>query len=137
VILADTVGFIARLPHGLVEAFKATLEETREADLLLHVSRRGERRSAMTTALEVQAVLEEIGAGERPVLEVYNKIDLLESSRASIATRRRARSAYGSAQNGVGLDLLAEALAERLGGDMLARGCRTRPGPVPPARRAV
>jgi GTP-binding protein HflX len=127
VILADTVGFIARLPHGLVEAFKATLEETREADLLLHVvDAASEERD--DNRLEVQAVLDEIGAGQHPVLEVYNKIDLLESApridrdEAGVPVR-----VWISAGQRLGLDLVAEALAERLGGDMLAEAVELRP----------
>ncbi len=75
VLLADTVGFIHKLPHQLVEAFKGTLEEVREADLLLHVI-----DVAQSTwpeqAQVVEAVLEEIGAGDRPAIRVFNKTDL-------------------------------------------------------------
>ena len=127
VILADTVGFIARLPHGLVEAFKATLEETREADLLLHVvdaasAERDDNRH------EVRAVLEDIGAAERPQLEVYNKIDLL-GSRARIErdAQGRPRRVWLSAVTGAGVDLLLDALAERLGGDLFADAVTLRP----------
>ncbi len=77
-LLTDTVGFIEKLPHQLVEAFKATLEETVLADLLLHVvdaSEPEERR--LTDIRAVDAVLEEIGAGEKPRLLVLNKADLL------------------------------------------------------------
>jgi GTPase len=115
VVLADTVGFIRDLPHGLVEAFKATLEEVSEADLLLHVI------DAAATDLDMQraqvlAVLEEIGAGDRPVLEVHNKIDLLGDA------PRMDRDEHGapvrvalSARTGLGLELLGDALAERFG----------------------
>lgn len=127
VILADTVGFIARLPHGLVESFKATLEETREADLLLHVldaaseDRNDNRR-------EVQAVLEEINADKRPVLEIYNKIDLLESPpRIDRDEQGRPCRVWLSAQQGEGIDLLAQALAERLGEDFFAQQVELRP----------
>lgn len=126
-VLADTVGFIARLPHGLVEAFKATLEETREADLLVHVvdaasDDRDDNR------LEVQAVLEEIGANERPVLEVYNKIDLLEMQpRIDRDDEGRPYRVWVSAEKGLGLDLVLEALAERLGEDVLAQDVELRP----------
>ena len=127
VILADTVGFIARLPHGLVEAFKATLEETREADLLLHVvdaasAQRDDNRH------EVRAVLEDIGAAERPQLEVYNKIDLLESgARIERDAQGRACRVWLSAVTGAGVDLLLDALAERLGGDLFADAVTLRP----------
>ncbi|MEQ8802460.1 MAG: ribosome rescue GTPase HflX, partial [Haliea sp.] len=74
VILADTVGFIAHLPHKLVEAFKATLEETVSADLLLHViDVAAEARE--DNIHQVEAVLEEIGAADIPLLQVYNKLD--------------------------------------------------------------
>ena len=127
VILADTVGFIARLPHGLVEAFKATLEETREADLLLHVvdaasAERDDNRH------EVRAVLEDIGAAERPQLEVYNKIDLLGSgARIERDAQGRACRVWLSAVTGAGVDLLLDALAERLGGDLFADAVTLRP----------
>ncbi|MEO1079945.1 MAG: ribosome rescue GTPase HflX [Pseudomonadota bacterium] len=127
-ILADTVGFIARLPHGLVESFKATLEETREADLLLHVidaaseDRDDQRR-------EVEAVLGEIGAMERPVLEVYNKIDLLETEprieRDELGAPRRV---WLSAEHGYGTEHLLEALAETLGGGLETREVELGPG---------
>ena len=82
-LLTDTVGFIEKLPHQLVEAFKATLEETVLADLIVHVvdaAAPEERRLADMTA--VDEVLEEIGAGEKPRLLVLNKADLLDEERA-------------------------------------------------------
>ena len=127
VIVADTVGFIARLPHALVESFKATLEETREADLLLHVvdaasADRDDNRH------EVRSVLKEIGAEERPELEVYNKIDLLETgARIERDEQGRPRRVWLSAATGVGVDLLLEALAERLGRDLFADAVTLRP----------
>ena len=114
IVLADTVGFIARLPHGLVESFKATLEETREADLLLHVidaasDNRDDNRH------EVETVLEEIDALECPRLEVYNKIDLLESGpRIDRDDQGRPTRVWLSAESGAGLDLLEEALRDLL-----------------------
>ncbi|MEM9317066.1 MAG: ribosome rescue GTPase HflX, partial [Pseudomonadota bacterium] len=120
-VLADTVGFIARLPHGLVESFKATLEETREADLLLHVvdaaseDRDDQRR-------EVEAVLGEIGALERPMLEVYNKIDLFEAAPRIERDETGAPSrVWLSAEHGEGTEQLLEALAETLGGGLETR----------------
>jgi GTP-binding protein HflX len=77
VMLADTVGFIHRLPHMLVEAFKATLEEVRVADLLLHVVDASSPLASERIAV-VDAVLEEIGAGNTPRLMVLNKADLIE-----------------------------------------------------------
>jgi len=120
-ILADTVGFIARLPHDLVESFKATLEETREADLLVHVidaaseDREDQRR-------EVEAVLAEIHADTRPVLEVYNKIDLLETAaRIDRDDAGQPQRVWLSAARGRGVDLLLEALAERLGHGLVTK----------------
>src|SRR5690606_9863723 len=78
-LVTDTVGFIRKLPHQLVEAFKATLEETRLADLIVHVVDGSApvegRREAMAA---VDSVLEEIGADDQPRLLVYNKLDLLD-----------------------------------------------------------
>jgi GTP-binding protein HflX len=82
VLLTDTVGFIRKLPHGLVEAFKATLEEVVQADLLLHVVDISHPQAEEQIAA-VNAVLAEIGAGEKPVLMVFNKIDQITGSRAA------------------------------------------------------
>src|SRR4051794_20577175 len=78
-LVTDTVGFIRKLPHQVVEAFKATLEETRLADLIVHVVDGSEPAAARDEAIAaVDSVLEEIGAGDRPRLLVFNKLDLLE-----------------------------------------------------------
>ena len=121
VVLADTVGFIAQLPHGLVEAFKATLEETREADLLLHVvDAADEDRDHHRT--EVAAVLDEIGAGDRPLIEVYNKLDLLETSpRTDRDAEGSAQRVWLSAATGAGCEQLGEVIAEALGDTLLER----------------
>lgn len=119
VVLADTVGFIAHLPHRLVEAFKATLEETRSADLLLHVvdaasEERGEQ------AAQVREVLAEIGAEEVPQLEVYNKIDLLEvAPQVDRDEDGRPCRAWVSASTGAGLPELMAAIGELVGDDMV------------------
>ncbi len=111
VILADTVGFIRRLPHDLIEAFKATLEEVVQADLLLHVvdSSSPERHDAMT---RVNQVLTEIGADALPQIIVFNKIDLVERA------PRLERNANGaitkvwlSARTGDGVEFLKQALS--------------------------
>ena len=115
VVLADTVGFVRDLPHELVAAFRSTLSEAREADLLLHVidaddPLRDERIN------QVDEVLTEIGAGEIPQLMVFNKIDRIEGAHARIDQRGDERSAvWLSARDGVGLDLLRQALGDRLG----------------------
>jgi|TARA_Y100001968_G_scaffold81624_1_gene72722 GTP-binding protein HflX len=120
VILADTVGFIRHLPHKLVEAFRATLEESSQADLLLHVidAADEERESNVD---QVHHVLGEIGALELPMLEVYNKIDLIDGFEPQIQRDEDgvAVRVWISARQGRGLDLLAQAIAERLGDDIV------------------
>jgi len=121
VILADTVGFISHLPHRLVEAFKATLEETRNADLLLHVVDAASEDRA-EHALQVREVLREIGAEDVPQLEVYNKIDLLETTpRVDRDDAGRPLRAWVSARDGSGLEALLGAIGELVGDDMVAR----------------
>jgi len=108
-LLTDTVGFIEKLPHQLVEAFKATLEETVLADLILHVvdaSASEERRIADMQA--VDEVLEEIGAGEKPRLLVFNKIDLLSVEERRETELDHPDAVLVSAQEGEGLDGLRE-----------------------------
>lgn len=119
VILADTVGFIAHLPHKLVDAFKATLEETLNAELLcIVVDSASEQRDE--NLYQVQDVLTEIGADSIPKLYVYNKLDLLEQEpRIDRDADGLPERVWLSAKTGAGLDLLLEAISERLGGDML------------------
>lgn len=118
-ILADTVGFIRHLPHKLVEAFRATLQETTEAGLLLHVidSYDEERLGHIE---QVEAVLEEIGAAEVPVLQVYNKIDQLPDPQPRIDRDENGVPwrVWVSAVTGEGVDLLLAAISERLGEEM-------------------
>ncbi len=117
VVLADTVGFINRLPHELVAAFRATLRETCEASLLLHVidASHPDRNSVIE---QVDAVLQDIGATEVPRLLVFNKIDLSgEPPRLERDPAGQARAVWLSAVTGAGTDLLVAALAERLRGD--------------------
>jgi len=115
VILADTVGFIRHLPHTLVAAFRATLEESRVAGLLLHVidAREHERYERIS---QVNRVLREIDADGVPQIEVYNKIDLLDDHipRIDRDAEGRAQRVWVSAASGAGMDLLREAIAERL-----------------------
>ena len=114
IVLADTVGFIRHLPHDLVEAFRSTLEETCEANVLLHVIDANDpERNAYID--QVNKVLKQIGADEIPQIQVYNKIDLTETS-AKID-----RDEHGvpirvwlSAQTGDGLELLQQALSDFL-----------------------
>lgn len=114
VVLADTVGFISKLPHDLVAAFKSTLQETADADLLLHVIDAAGPRQALCIA-EVNSVLEQIGANEVPQIEVYNKIDLLDDDRPARIERSadgRLTRIWVSAQTGAGLDLVVDALQQ-------------------------
>lgn len=129
VILADTVGFIRHLPHKLVEAFRATLEESAQADLLLHViDAADEERSSHIE--QVHLVLDEIGAMDLPILEVFNKIDLLENFEPQVQRNDAGVPVrvWISAQKGLGLDLLAQALAERLGEDVIQEWLVLEPG---------
>ncbi|MBN8429872.1 GTPase HflX [Microbulbifer salipaludis] len=120
-ILADTVGFVSHLPHRLVEAFRATLEEAANATLLLHVvDAAAENRLHLIE--EVQAVLEEIGAADLPHLLVYNKLDLLADAEPRIDRDDQGvpRAVWLSAATGAGCELLVEAIAERLGQQMVS-----------------
>ena len=114
VVLSDTVGFIRDLPHDLVAAFHATLEEVAEADLLLHVvDGASEDREAQRATVE--AVLAEIGAQDVPRLEVLNKIDLLAEVPVELSDECGSiRRVCVSARTGEGLDALRSALASRL-----------------------
>jgi GTP-binding protein HflX len=106
-LVTDTVGFIRKLPHQLVDAFGATLEETRLADLILHVvdaSVPEEELLAMTTA--VQDVLMEIGAGEVAQVLVLSKADLIDDDRRSELARRHPDALLVSPATGEGLDAL-------------------------------
>ncbi|MCB2388473.1 MULTISPECIES: ribosome rescue GTPase HflX [Oceanospirillaceae] len=115
VVLADTVGFIRHLPHKLVEAFQATLQEAAEADLLVHVidCAAQEREGNIQ---QVELVLKEIEADVVPQLRVYNKIDLLEHGEARIDRDDQGKpvAVWVSAQQRLGLDLLNQAIGELL-----------------------
>lgn len=129
VILADTVGFINHLPHELVAAFRSTLEETRGADLLLHViDAAGARREGCIA--DVAEVLDEIGAGEVLQIQVFNKIDLLPDAEPRLErdAHGQVRRVWLSAQTGAGIDLLLGAIAEHFGTERLRRSVRLGPG---------
>lgn len=119
-VLADTVGFIRHLPHDLVAAFKATLQETRQASLLLHVVDAADSRMHENIDA-VNSVLAEIEANEVPVLLVMNKLDKLEgfAPRIDRDEQQRPVRVWVSAHSGAGLDLLMQALTERLAGEMV------------------
>jgi GTP-binding protein HflX len=123
VLLVDTVGFIQKLPHSLVAAFRATLEEVNQADLLVHVM------DASAADLEereaaVNDVLTEIGAAGRDTLMVLNKIDVVPESRAVTLGESRPEAVQVSARTGAGLDALRGVLVERL--DLTPRTVRLR-----------
>jgi GTPase len=108
-LVTDTVGFIEKLPHQLVEAFKATLEETVLADLILHVVDASEPQERRTLDMQaVDAVLEEIGAGEKPRLLVLNKADLLGEEERQEVLLWHPDAVLVSAAEGEGLEELSE-----------------------------
>ena len=118
-VLADTVGFVRDLPHELVAAFRSTLSEAREADLLLHLVDAADplREDRIQ---QVDEVLQAVGAGELPQLLVFNKIDRIEGAQArhdaqdGIPDQARRERVWISARDGEGLDLLRAVLARRL-----------------------
>ena len=135
VVLADTVGFIRQLPHDLVAAFRATLEETKEAQLLVHVvdataPDRAER------IRDVHDVLQAIGAGEVPRLEVFNKCDALDPGSPEARPGRPGMEpdsgtlparVYASARTGAGIDLVIEAIRSHAGPSRVIRVARIPP----------
>ena len=128
VILADTVGFIRHLPHDLVAAFKATLTETREAELLIHVvDISDERRNENID--QVEHVLTEIGANEVPQLIVCNKIDNLEDIEPRIDRDDTGMPirVWLSAQANIGIEFFFQALAERLGKEVVTHSLKLPP----------
>ena len=129
VSLSDTVGFIRDLPHKLVEAFEATLQEAADADLLLHVVDAASPVLAEQMA-EVQRVLAEIGASQVPQVLVFNKIDRLEPSQQPLAERDEIEVGNGlhlprvfvSAVRGSGLDMLRAIVKEAVAGSLTSDG---------------
>ncbi len=119
IILADTVGFIRQLPHRLIKAFQATLKESSEADLLLHVVDAADS-SRDDNIAHVGVVLKEIGADEVPTLTVFNKIDALPTGgpRIDRDVDGNPYRVWLSARDGQGLDLLKQAIAELLAVDV-------------------
>jgi len=124
VLLSDTVGFIRSLPHTLVSAFRATLEEVQRASLILHVSDASSRLSAEQDA-QVEIVLKDLEAEKRPRLRVMNKVDLLDEEVAASlmadASREGAKTLYVSAIDGTGLDRLLDRIDAMIEEDPVSR----------------
>jgi GTP-binding protein HflX len=123
-LLSDTVGFIRNLPHTLVSAFRATLEEVQRASLILHVSDASSRLSAEQDA-QVEIVLKELEVEKKPRLRVMNKVDLLDEEVAQSlladAGRQASKTVYVSAVDGTGLDLLRERIDQMIDQDQISR----------------
>lgn len=123
VLLSDTVGFIRNLPHTLVSAFRATLEEVQRASLILHVSDASSRLAAEQDA-QVEIVLKELEAEKKPRLRVMNKVDLLDEEVAQSLLADEARigkTVYVSAVEGTGLDRLLERIDAMIEEDPVSR----------------
>jgi GTPase len=128
IVLADTVGFIRNLPHELVASFKSTLQEASEADLLLHVvDAHADNRDEIIA--EVNLVLAEIGADKIPCIQVFNKIDLLETKLPTIDRDDEGKPVrvWVSAETGQGLELLTDVLAGQFAPTKTKRKCYLRP----------
>jgi GTP-binding protein HflX len=128
IIFADTVGFISHLPHRLINAFRATLEEAAAANVLLHIiDASAEDRS--TNVDRVNDVLKEIGAHELPTLLVYNKIDLMDEPVPRIDRDQDGKpvAVWLSALSGEGTELLLEAVAEYLPRKMIHTKLQLKP----------
>jgi GTP-binding protein HflX len=117
--MSDTVGFIRNLPHTLVSAFRATLEEVQRASLIVHVSDASNRLSAEQDA-QVEIVLKELEAENRPRLRVMNKIDLLDVEVAA-GLRDDEKTVYVSAAEGTGLDRLLARIDAMIEEDRVSR----------------
>ncbi|MGB8169867.1 MAG: GTPase HflX [Chthoniobacteraceae bacterium] len=123
-LLTDTVGFVRRLPHGLVDAFRATLEEATLADFLLHLLD-ASQPEVMEHYNTTMKVLAELGADERRMLVVLNKIDLVEDPAALVALRRHFPDAVCiSVRTGEGLEELGEAMASQVANGTMTRELR-------------
>ena len=127
VLLVDTVGFVRDLPHELVAAFRATLTETREASLLLHVIDAGDPHHE-DRQRQVEGVLEEIGAAEVPSLRVYNKVDRAPPDFVREFDGAEITKLCVSAITGEGLAALKDAIRERVAGARVAGELRLKPG---------
>jgi len=124
VLLSDTVGFIRNLPHTLVSAFRATLEEVQRASLVLHVSDASSRLSSEQDA-QVELVLKELEVEKKPRLRVMNKVDLLDDEVAQSlladAVRESSKTVYVSAIEGTGLEILLQRIDKMIEEDRVSR----------------
>ena len=128
VLLSDTVGFIRDLPHHLVASFKATLEEARQARLLLHVVD-ASNPHAEEHIKAVNAVLKELGCGDKPTLLVLNKVDrVADRSLLHVLQKHHPRAVAVSAATGQGLDELRDAVIEALSADFAEAEIETSAG---------
>lgn len=118
VLMTDTVGFVSNLPHELVAAFKSTLQETVEADLLLHVIDSADPEH-LERERNVLDILKEIGAEEVPTIRVYNKIDLTGQSAQVISNVGKTEAVFVSSVSGAGIDLLSKAVLNHFYGETL------------------
>jgi GTP-binding protein HflX len=126
-LLADTVGFVRELPHELVAAFRSTLQEAREASVLLHVIDAADPNRSERIA-QVNSVLSEFGAGSLPQIEVFNKTDLVgEAPRVETGELGNVRRVWLSAQTGEGTPLLIDAVGEFLGPEIVHRHVVLKP----------
>ena len=115
IILTDTVGFIRDLPHELIESFKATLDEIREADLLVHIID-VEQDGRQSRIDEVNEVIEMIGASNVPQIEVYNKIDMhsAQKKRIEVSKYNKLTRVWLSSKTGDGVNFLLESITKHL-----------------------
>jgi GTPase len=126
-LLADTVGFVRDLPHELVAAFRSTLQEARESTLLLHVIDAADPNRSERIA-QVNEVLSEVGAGDLPQIEVFNKADLIgETAHVERGENGGARRVWLSAQTGEGTQMLVDAIGEFLGPELVHRHIVLKP----------
>ncbi len=126
VLMTDTVGFVSNLPHELVAAFKSTLQETVEADLLLHVIDSADPEH-LERERNVLDILKSIGADEVPVIRVYNKIDLTNQSAQTISHEGKVQAVFLSAITGEGVDALAQAIRGYFYGDVVRTTLKISP----------
>ncbi len=120
-ILIDTVGFVSKLPHGLVEAFKATLEEVKYADILLNVVDISSEFSNMQMSI-TQNVLSEIGAGNKEMFTVFNKVDLIDNGDfidVEDTLVNKEKNYYISAESGFGIESLIEGIKKHIFNDII------------------